>query len=239
MSPREEYATTMAPVGPISFRFEPDAGQRNTIAQYIGAARFAYNWVLYANRTNERLAGAELRERFRDAVESEAVWLSEVPPTIVESALREAERELAECRKTSGRRPRYRRKDDQASVRIDSGDGGFKVGQGGIALPGIGKLTLIGTARIASSVDGVVVVRVGEEWFLRLPSLPDRGGSRDRDRDRGRGRDQAAAPRRETERVDVNSLPESVTLVRDGVTHVGRAAPVQLTGWEALEKWIA
>ena len=229
----------MASTGPISFRFEPDPGQRNTLARYVGVARFTYNWVLYANRTNDRVGGPDLRERFAAAAATEAPWISEVPPAIVESALREAERELVECRKAAGRRPRYRRKDDEASVRIDAVDGRFKVGQGGIQLPGVGKLTLIGTARIGSSVDAVAIVRVGDEWFLRLPTTPERGGGRERDRGRGRGRDQVVASRRDEERVDLASLPESVTLVRNGVAHTGLATPVQRTGWEALDRWFA
>ena len=85
----------------------------------------------------------------------------------------------------------------------------------------------------------VLLFRVGDEWFLRLPTTPERGGGRERDRGRGRGRDQVVASRRDEERVDLASLPESVTLVRNGVAHTGLATPVQRTGWEALDRWFA
>lgn len=227
----------------LSFRFHPDASQRAVLARYTGVSRFAYNWVLYANRAGERVEGDELRTRFWDAASREAPWVSEVPKAIAETALREAERELAACRTTPGRRPRYRRKEDEASVRLD-GDGAFKVGQGGIQLPEVGKLMLSGTGRIASNVEAVVLARLGDEWFLRLP--PERV-PQIRGRDRGReGGGRRSDP---VERVDLADLPESVTLVRDGVAHVGKAATVAVrgdeptskatTGWEALDRWFA
>ena len=246
---------------PASFRLDPDPRQRALLARYFGVARYAYNWVLYNNRT-EQLGGSELEARFRAAAASDAPWLAEVPDNVALSALREAERDFAAAKRGKGRPPRYRRKEDSAVVRIEPGEGGFTLGRGGVDLPEVGRLTLIGTtARIASAPEAIQITRCGDEWSARfLVARAERGkgreGDRGQDRDRGlpewlRGSDAVS-----------RTLPESVTITRDGdprSTSLGRisipgfratepeqgATPVSLsaeavptTGWEALDRWI-
>lgn len=256
----------MSRSAPMVFQLDPDKRQRTLLARYVGVSRYAYNWVLYRARA-DTLTGEDLVSAFREAAATDAPWIGQVPEAITLGALREAERDLAAAKRGKGPRPRYRRKEDDAAVRIEPGEEGFKLGQGGVMLPEVGRLTLIGTAtRIGGSVESIMITRTGDEWRA-LVRLARAGGPRDRDDARGRDRDRNLPlwQQRATE-GGVGDLPESVTLLVDGVPVAGAAVrapldepsveaavameaptapaepatpePVATTGWEALSRWI-
>lgn len=252
---------------PISFRLDPDKRQRAVLSRYFGVSRYAYNWVLYNNRAKP-LAGAELEAAFRAAASTEAPWLAEVPDVVALTAMREAERDLAAAKRGKWRPPRYRRKEDDAVVRIEPGEDGFTLGRGGVEIPDVGRLTLIGTtARIASAPEAIQIARRGEEWSARfLVARAERG--RGREGDRGQDRDRGLPEWLRGSDAVSGALPEAVTITRDGdprSTSLGRIsipgfrdsqpvqaettaepttalgepdAPQPTTGWEALSRWI-
>lgn len=251
---------------PVSFRLDPDKRQRAVLSRYFGVSRYAYNWVLYNNRATP-LAGVDLEVAFRAAAAADAPWLSEVPDAIALSAVREAERDLASAKRGKGRPARYRRKEDDAVVRIEPGEHGFTLGRGGVEIPDVGRLTLIGTtARIASAPEAIQITRRGEEWSARfLVARGERG--KGRDGDRGPDRDRGLPEWLKGSDSVSGALPEAVTITRDGdprSTSLGRilipgfrasespetlpltpepdvappAPPEPTTGWEALSRWI-
>ncbi len=166
----------------FKFELDPNQEQRISLAQHVGAARYAYNWGLAICREalerGEPIPSAkELHKQWNVYKREHAPWWTEVSKCAPQEALRDLERAFRNWRAGRSGFPRFKRKKNLADNKARFNEG-KKIGvtPRHVKLPRIGKVRLkeratrlvdlIGQkkARILSAT----ISREADRWFVSL-----------------------------------------------------------------------
>ena len=173
------------------FRFYPTDAQQGALAQYFGAARWAWNtslaWRSHCYKAlGEKVSGVDFSRELTFLKSLEPLsWLKQVPATVLTQALRDQDRAFSNFFAKNARYPRFRRRQGAASIRFQLDQrvvaGAYRAGEL-LKLPGLGALS-IRWSRIPAGIPKMVTVRrnsagqyfvafMVEESVALLPASP-------------------------------------------------------------------
>ncbi len=168
-------------------KLDPTGRQEELFRQYVGAARFAFNWALTEWRkqytAGEKPNEGALRKQLNAIKRQEFPWMLSLPKTVVQQAIKNLgsayQNFFASCK---GRRagakmqpPDFKsRHRSKQSARLDNGPGTFSFDGEKVKLPKIGTVKTHEALRFEGKPLSAVVSYVGGRWWLSVQvELPD------------------------------------------------------------------
>lgn len=157
-------------------RLQPNAAQRAKLGLYLERLRELYNMALQQRQDAWRIAGKspKLFDQQRDLTElREHPDYAVIPASICRDALRRLQRAFdAFFRRVEAKQkpgfPRFKGQGRYESFAIDSQC--FKVGRGGIRIPGLGVVKFKTSREVQGTPKQLVIFRRGKKWLASITS---------------------------------------------------------------------
>ena len=163
-------------------RLVPTRKQEMLLRRCVGTARFAYNWALWerqyaAKKEDPTLKNPNegaLRKQLNAVKYEKYPWMSDVPKSVVQQAVKNLGQAFHRFFKKQGGYPVRHKKGHHDSARLDNGPGTFKCCGRKIRLPILGWVKMREELRFSGRPLSTVVSCTAGCWFVAIQvEVPD------------------------------------------------------------------
>jgi putative transposase len=152
---------------------KPTKLQEALFRQCVGAARFAYNWALAEWERQYKAGGkpneAALRRQFNAIKPVEFPWILELPKSVPQQAIKNVGRAYQNFFRKRAKRPRFKKRGQHDSARLDNGPGTFACEGKRVRLPKIGWVRMREELRFEGKPLSVTLSWEADRWFISIP----------------------------------------------------------------------
>jgi putative transposase len=149
---------------------KPTAAQENHLLRACGTARFAYNWALAEWQKQYKAGGkpseAALRKQLNAIKREQFPWMLEVSKAVPQNAVINLGKAFDSFFAGRGKYPRFKRKDDAPTCRLDDGPSKVAIASQRIRLPKLGWVETKEAARFPGQPRSATISRVAGKWFV-------------------------------------------------------------------------
>jgi len=159
----------------LSHRIElkPNRLQEVMFRQCVGASRFAYNWALgewkRQYEAGEKPNEAALRRQFNAIKPIEFPWILDLPKSVPQQAIKNVGRAHQNFFQGRAKYPRFKKRGQHDSARLDNGPGTFAFDRKRVKLPKIGWVRMSEQLRFDGKPLSATLSREADRWFLSIP----------------------------------------------------------------------